>query len=306
MPILNASPSLAYVGRFAPSPSGPLHFGSLVTALGSYLQARKLQGKWLVRIEDIDPPREISGASARILETLEQHHLYWDDTPVYQSQRTALYQEKINDLATQGSTFFCHCTRAQLASLTAKKLCLCADNDVSADDAAVRFKNSAGIVSFYDLVQQQVNSVVRDTQAQFAIKRKDGLFAYQLAVVVDDIAQGISEVVRGADLLHATFYQLALYKAFGAQPPRFAHLPLVLNANGAKLSKQNHALAIDSQQAALNLFNAMEFLGLMPPASLAKAAPRDMLNWAIDAWDLSAVPRKIACNDNRIKALYSI
>jgi glutamyl-Q tRNA(Asp) synthetase len=306
MPMLNANPPSAYVGRFAPSPSGPLHFGSLVTALGSFLQARKSQGKWLVRIEDIDPPREISGASVHILDTLEQHHLYWDDTPVYQSQRITLYQNKINDLVTKGLTFFCHCTRAQLASLAANNLCSCANKVLPAEGAAVRFKNSAEMVSFYDLVQQQVDSVVSDTQAQFAIKRKDGLFAYQLAVVVDDIAQGISEVVRGADLLHATFYQFALYKAFGATPPRFAHLPLVLSANGTKLSKQNHALAIDGQQVSLNLFNAMEFLGLMPPASLTKAIPRDMLNWAINAWDLAAVPRKMACNDNRIKALYSI
>lgn len=293
-----------YIGRFAPSPSGPLHFGSLVAALGSYLQARKSNGKWLLRIEDIDPPREISGASAQILQTLEQHHLFWDDVPIYQSQRSALYQEKINYLQIGGLTFYCRCTRAQLAKLHSNEMCTCADKTKPVANAAVRFRNGRGIRSFYDLVQQQVDNTT--SEAQFAIKRKDGLFAYQLAVVVDDIAQGITEVVRGADLLHATFYQLALYQAFGIEAPRFAHLPVVLNVDGTKLSKQNHALAIDDKKVNQNLFDAMCFLGMSPIEALKTATPNEMLNWATNAWELSAVPRNVACNDNRNKALYSI
>lgn len=306
MPILTANQSSAYVGRFAPSPSGPLHFGSLVAALGSYLQARKMQGKWLVRIEDIDPPREVSGASANILTTLQQHHLFWDEAPLYQSQRSALYQEKIDYLLKGGFTYNCHCTRAELARLNTPALCSCAHLKLPINNGAIRFKHDLSITTFYDEIQQQIQSNASETEAQFAVKRKDGLYAYQLAVVVDDIAQGISEVVRGVDLLHATFYQLALYKAFGVTPPRFAHLPLVLNDNGCKLSKQNHAQAIDGEKAAQNLFAALVFLGLSPASSLKAAGPDEILSWAINAWDLHAVRRNVACNDNRIKTLYSI
>lgn len=304
MPTLPPQHTSNYVGRFAPSPSGPLHFGSLVTALGSYLQAKQSQGKWLVRIEDIDPPREVAGASEQILNTLAQHGLNWDDEPVFQSQRSALYRQKIAWLLEHNYTYFCDCTRAELAALAPKTLCCCATQSNYKKHAAIRFKNSKHIKTYFDEIQQEVSH--RDSEVQFAIKRKDGLFAYQLAVVADDIAQGITQVVRGADLLHATFYQLALYQAFGHKPPSFAHLPLVLSPNGSKLSKQNHAPAIDNQQVELNLFHAMCFLGLSPPKSLQTTTVKEILNWGINAWQLSAVPPEVACNDNRIKALYSI
>jgi glutamyl-Q tRNA(Asp) synthetase len=306
MPILTCNQSNGYVGRFAPSPSGALHFGSLVAALGSYLQARKEKGQWLVRIEDIDPPREVAGASENILNTLEQHSLHWDAPPIYQSKRSVLYQEKIDWLMANGYTFNCHCTRAKLAALNFEKPCSCSQLTLPLAGCAVRIKIDVDIASFYDDIQMHVARKSDECDAMFAIKRKDGLFAYQLAVVVDDIAQGITQVVRGADLLQATFYQLTLYKAFGIAPPRFAHLPLVLSANGTKLSKQNHAQAIDAKRVNQNLYDAMCFLGLLPPVILKSATPSDMLNWAINAWELSTVPHNVVCKDNRIGALYSI
>lgn len=305
MPVKSMLPineSSGYVGRFAPSPSGPLHFGSLVAALGSYLQARKAQGRWLVRIEDIDPPREVKGASEQILDTLVQHQLLWDEDPVYQSQRSTLYDAKITWLIEQGLTYYCHCTRTELTRL-GSGLCGCITDKKSATGAAIRFKNNHAPEQFFDLVQGQVNAVASHTEAQFAIKRKDGFYAYQLAVVVDDIAQGITQVVRGADLLHATFYQLALYQALGVSAPSYAHLPVVESQPGQKLSKQNHALAIDNKTARKNIVDALIFLGLEPPVLLKRAQIQDLLDWAVNVWELGCVPAKLASNDNRISQL---
>ena len=290
----------AYVGRFAPSPSGPLHFGSLVAALGSYLQARKAKGRWLVRIEDIDPPREVKGASQTILDTLEQHQLLWDDIPVYQSQRSTLYDNKIAWLIAQGDTYYCHCSRASLASLGKHALCLCATNKQAVSGASIRFNNTQAPRAFFDGVQGKVCAIQNANEAQFAIKRKDGLYAYQLAVVVDDIAQGITQVVRGADLLHATFYQLALYQAFGIEAPEYAHLPVVESRPGQKLSKQNHAIALDNKTAKKNIIDALNFLGLEPSSLLKTADLKDVLEWAVNVWELKAIPAKLASNDNRI------
>lgn len=289
-----------YIGRFAPSPSGPLHFGSLVAALGSYLQARKSAGKWLLRIEDIDPPREVNGATEQILKTLELHHLYWDDEPVYQSQRYELYDRKIAQLSQQNLTFYCGCTRAQLAATNAQQLCPCANLRTPLKNAAIRFNNQNCPVFFNDVVQGQVDLAEYDSEMQFTIKRKDGLYAYQLAVVVDDIAQGITEVVRGADLISATFYQLALYQAFGISPPSYAHLPVVLGSSGKKLSKQNYAVALDNSKAVQNIFQALSFLGLPPPSDMEHAQIDELMVWAISQWNINKVPAKLACNDNRI------
>ena len=291
----------AYVGRFAPSPSGPLHFGSLVAALGSYLQARHAKGKWLVRIEDIDPPREVQGASQAILDTLEQHQLFWDQAPLYQSQRSEHYDNAIARLIEKGLTYYCHCSRASLTALGDQTLCACVNAKPNPVGAAIRFKNSNAPHQFYDLVQGQVDAQHSSTEAQFAIKRKDGLYAYQLAVVVDDIAQGVTQVVRGADLLHATFYQLALYQAFAATPPEYAHLPVVESQPGKKLSKQNHAQALDNKNARHNVVHALAFLGMTLPQSLHNGPLPLVLEWATEHWRLSAVPRKLARNDNRIQ-----
>jgi glutamyl-Q tRNA(Asp) synthetase len=296
---LNSTSKQPYIGRFAPSPSGELHFGSLITALGSYLQAKKNNGQWLLRIEDIDPPREVAGASQRIIETLERHQLLWDNKIVYQSQRSHVYEERLAELLKQNLTYYCHCTRAELAMLDHKSCCPCASQQKSPEGAAIRFKNTQAITTFFDAVQQRVVADDNAVEPQFSLKRKDGLYAYQLAVVSDDMEQ----VVRGADLLQATFYQLALYRAFAVPAPHFVHLPLVVNAEGKKLSKQNHAQVLDLNRVKHNLVDAMGFLGLNPPTNLLKAKIDTMLSWAIESWDLTHVPKVIACHDNRIAKL---
>ncbi|MEP0354250.1 tRNA glutamyl-Q(34) synthetase GluQRS [Paraglaciecola sp.] len=295
-----------YVGRFAPSPSGPLHFGSLVTALASYIQAKSQKGRWLLRIEDIDPPREVKGASDNILTCLEAHHLLWDSEVVYQSARTDFYQEKLHWLMEHGHTYHCECTRVQLSSLPNGNLCDCAKSIVSAQNSAIKFKHLEPILTFQDTLLGTQKFDKSASPAQFSLKRKDGLYAYQLAVVVDDIQQGITEVARGADLLDATMFQLALFKAFQASPPSYMHFPVVVNQEGKKLSKQNHAKAIDIKLASNNLCDALRFLGMNVPNSYQLDRPQNVITWAIEHWDLRQVTAKTARIDNRIGELDSI
>ena len=295
-----ATPNACYVGRFAPSPSGHLHFGSLVTALGSFLQAKSQGGQWLLRIEDIDPPREIAGASDSIMRCLEAHHLFWDGEVVYQSHRSDLYNAKIQYLTEQGLTYHCQCSRAQLAKLKLGRSCVCANQNLSFKNSAIRFKHHNMHQQFYDELLGPVDFHKIEIQSQFTIKRKDALFAYQLAVVVDDIQQGITEVARGADLLDATVFQLALYQAFDSPAPKFLHFPVVVSESGKKLSKQNHAYKLNINDARTNLINALEFLGLSLIKELKQGSAQNILNWAIREWDLSKIPAKTECIDNRI------
>lgn len=301
-----AIPREPYVGRFAPSPSGYLHFGSLVTALGSFLQAKSQNGKWLLRIEDIDPPREVAGASDSIMRCLEAHHLQWDGEVVYQSNRSDLYNEKIQQLIEQGFTYHCQCTRAQLTSIPFGQSCACVNQDIIHKNSALRFRYHNNQHGFYDELLGQIDLLKHDIPSQFAIKRKDNLFAYQLTVVVDDIEQGITEVARGADLLNATLFQLALYQAFDSPAPKFLHLPVVLTGLGEKLSKQNHAGEVNNNDACANLINALKFLGLSPTKALQRESADNILNWAICEWDISNIPVKTECIDNRIGQADSI
>jgi len=300
------TPNNGYIGRFAPSPSGQLHFGSLVTALGGFLQAKSQGGQWLLRIEDIDPLREVAGASDSIMRCLEAHHLFWDDEVVYQSNRGDLYDEKIQYLTEQGFTFHCQCTRAQLARLKFGQTCACASQNLSLENCAIRFKYHNTQQQFYDELLGLVASPKHGIPAQFTIKRKDALFAYQLAVVVDDIQQGITEVARGADLLDSTFYQLALYQAFESPAPKFLHFPMVVTEPGIKLSKHNHACGVNIDDVCTNLINALEFLGLSPTKELKQESVQNILNWAIQVWDLRNIPAKTECIDNRIGQADSI
>lgn len=295
-----------YVGRFAPSPSGHLHFGSLVTALGSFLRAKSQNGQWLLRIEDIDPPREVDGASDSILRCLEAHHLLWDGGVVYQSSRSELYNDYIQYLTEQGLTYSCKCTRVQLAALRTGGLCHCVSKNLNSKNNAVRFMHHNSHQQFYDELLGKVDFLGHDKPSQFTIKRKDGLFAYQLAVVVDDILQNITEVARGADLLEATSFQLALYEAFDKPAPKFLHFPVVVTEPGRKLSKQNHASQVDINNVPMNLINALEFLGLSPIKGLIGESVQNILNWAIQEWDLSKIPAKTECIDNRIGQADSI
>ena len=301
-----ATPSNIYTGRFAPSPSGHLHFGSLVTALGSFLRAKSQNGQWLLRIEDIDPPREMAGASDSIMRCLEAHHLFWDGEVVFQSNRSEVYNYYIQRLSERDLTYCCTCTRAQLANLKPAQNCQCAIQGISATNSAIRFRHNLPHHMFHDELLGKVKFPKHDIPTQFAIKRKDGLFAYQLAVVVDDIEQGITEVARGADLLDATLFQLALYQAFATAAPKFLHFPVVVTQPGKKLSKQNHATEVNTKDVTANLINALGFLGYSLSKELKQESAQDIVNWAIEEWDLSKVPAKTECIDNRIGQADSI
>ena len=201
-----------YIGRFAPSPSGPLHFGSLVAALGSYFQAKSNQGQWLVRMEDLDPPREMAGAADLILKTLEAYHLFWDGEVVYQSQRHDMYQAQIDQWVADKQAYYCQCTRKQIKAMGGVYNGHCSGKELSATNSAVRIKMNYPTLEFDDLKHGLIAIPSALANEDFIIKRRDGLFAYNLAVVIDDIDQGVTEVVRGADLIEPTGRQIGLYR----------------------------------------------------------------------------------------------
>lgn len=283
------SPQGPYVGRFAPSPSGALHFGSLVAALGSYLRARSLGGKWLIRIEDIDPPREVKGAADDILRTLEAYGFEWDDTVLYQSARTDAYQAKLDLLLAQDDAYFCQCSRKQIQAMGGIYDGRCHQLATPHQSGAIRLVNRAQVAEFTDNLMGKVVVDHDFATEDFIIKRSDGLYAYQLAVVLDDAHQGISEVVRGCDLIEASCRQLSLYQSLGLTAPQWLHLPLACLTPGFKLSKQNHAQAIDKQHPQASLNAALSFLGQSPvePTNVAQ-----MLAQAVAQFELAAVPKQ--------------
>lgn len=280
-----------YRGRFAPSPSGLLHFGSLVTALASFLDAKANNGKWLVRIEDIDPPREQAGASLEILKTLENYGLHWDEEVLYQSQQSQCYLDVLADLATNKISYNCQCTRAQIKAIGGIYQGHCKHLNLPEQDNAIRLINSAGIAQYQDLIQGQVQCDQPLALEDFIIRRKDGLFAYQLAVVVDDIIQGISHVIRGCDLLEPTARQLSFFKILNIQPPQYGHIPLAVTDQGYKLSKQNNAPAINRKAPQQSLLKALAFLGQAPTDELKDANLDDILAWAVANWSRTKVPK---------------
>lgn len=282
----------AYVGRFAPSPTGQLHQGSLLTAVASYLDARQAQGQWLVRMEDLDPPREQAGAANAILDTLTAHGLHWDQSVLYQSQRQHAYQQQLQQLDDRELCYRCDCNRQRLKRLsaydgkcrhtppqntlpTATRVALAANSCVSFDDL------------FQGHQQQQLNEEVGD----FVIHRKDGLFAYQLAVVADDIDQGITHVIRGIDLMDSTARQIYLFQLFQASTPIYGHLPIIVNEQGQKLSKQTFAAPLANSEASKNLWQAMQRLGLQPPKAIATDSCESILEWGIHHWRRDSVPQ---------------
>jgi len=284
--------SNSYVGRFAPSPSGPLHFGSLIAAVGSYLQAKANQGTWLVRIEDLDPPREVAGAAANILTTLDAFGLHWDREVIYQSQRGTAYREAIAQLRQQGLTYYCNCTRKQIQAQGAFYQGQCKHKQLSADNAALRLTTTSPVNYFIDELHGKIEIDKALAAEDFIIHRKDGLFAYNLAVVVDDIYQGITQVVRGADLIEPTGRQLYLFTQFSQPAPSYLHLPLVSNADGSKLSKQNHAPGLDNRQAKTLLIEAFRFLALPVFNELQDLAIPQLLQWATEHWSVKNLPRQ--------------
>ncbi len=264
-----------YIGRFAPSPTGPLHIGSLLAAVISYLDAKANQGQWLVRIDDIDPPREQPGASSSILSTLEKHNLHWDKSVLYQSKRHDAYQEAIEKLLTKNAIYPCQCSRKQLSEFNGKHPNACVQPFVP--DKPYALRATPNNFQYLDLYQgkQQGND------GHFVVKRRDQLFSYQLAATVDDHHQNISHVIRGFDLLDSTPKQLLLYQALSYHPPEFGHFPVIIASNGQKLSKQNLAPAIDHQQAKNNLLLVMKYLGFKPPKI---DTTQELLAWAIEQW----------------------
>jgi glutamyl-Q tRNA(Asp) synthetase len=290
---------MPYVGRFAPSPTGPLHLGSLVAALGSCLEARRQRGRWLVRIEDIDKPRCIPGGGELILQQLAALGFEWDETPVWQSQRIELYREALAQLQAAGHVFPCACSRSELADSAlardgSRRYPGTCRNGLPAGRSARawRLRAPAGLIVWDDALQgTQAEDVDRDV-GDFVLLRADGLFAYQLAVVVDDAAQGITHVVRGADLLDSTGRQIALQRALGLPTPAYTHLPLGTNAAGEKLSKQTLAPSVSSLPPAAALCRALQFLGQQVPLALQASGVAEVWAWALERWSLAAVPHQ--------------
>lgn len=291
-----------YIGRFAPSPSGELHFGSLVAALGSYLQARANQGIWRVRIEDIDPPREVPGAAETILRQLEHYGLYWDGDVLWQSQRHDAYRERLAWLHEQGLSYYCTCTRARIQSVGGVYDGHCRTLHHGPENAAVRLLQRKPVMRFHDRLLGEIHADERLAREDFIIHRRDGLFAYNLAVVVDDHFQGVTEIVRGADLIEPTVRQISLYQQFGWQPPAYIHLPLALNSEGNKLSKQNHAPALPQGDPRPVLIDALRFLNQDVTCEWHDLSVDALLKMAVDNWSLLQVP-KIQHSQTRLAEL---
>ena len=282
-----------YIGRFAPSPSGPLHFGSLVAALGSYLDAHAHLGQWLVRIEDIDTPRVRSGADAEILRTLEAYGLHWHGDVIWQSKRLERYQHVAQELVEQGAVYGCHCSRKTIKALGGIYNGHCRNLALSGDHLALRLIQQYPTYSYVDRLQGCIKVPAAQAQEDYIIKRRDGLFAYQLVVVIDDIDQGVTDVVRGADLLMPTARQIGLFSQLGHQAPRYLHLPLAVASPGFKLSKQNYAPAIDRTSPQPALFDALRFLGLKPDPELRHAPVEDMITWGIKHYRSESLTRAL-------------
>lgn len=284
------SPQSPYVGRFAPSPSGPLHFGSLVCALASYLDARQHGGSWLLRIEDIDPPREQLGAASAIKRTLEAHGLFWDGEVRYQSQRDDAYWAALNLLSEKQLLYPCTCTRKRLQQLAGRYDGYCREHPATSRSSALRLKVTnlpgdcvplSSRIKFEDRIcGRQIEDIDR-LSGDFVIHRKDGLFSYQLAVVIDDIDQGITDVVRGDDLLDTTARQIFLYRILAKNPPSYAHIPVIRDTQGHKLSKQNHAPAVDDSTPITNLLSSLTALNIAisEPTSIDAILAQAIRQW---------------------------
>jgi glutamyl-Q tRNA(Asp) synthetase len=287
---------MQYIGRFAPSSTGPLHFGSLVAAVASYCDAKANQGQWLLRIEDLDRLREVVGASDDIINTLQVYGFVWDGNILYQSARSTAYQAALDELKSQGMVYPCTCSRKTIADIAEQKgiegaiyaqTCLHQAIDLN-KTPAWRFKTPDQETRFNDMALGLQSQHVAIEIGDFVIKRADGVFAYQLAVVVDDAAQGVTHVVRGEDLLTSTARQILLQDALGFTHPIYRHTPIVTNTLGQKLSKQTQAEPLPLDSVSTHLCRAFEFLTLNPPAYLASATSNDCWEWAIQAWPASS------------------
>ena len=280
-----------YIGRFAPTPSGYLHFGSLVAALASYLDARAVGGRWLLRIEDLDPPREVAGAQSAILSTLESYGFEWDGPVMRQSERHDAYAEVLQRWLSQGLAYACTCSRKQLEAYQGIYPGLCRNAGQPWADAAIRLRVPELTYTFNDRVQGDFAQHLGREVGDFVVRRRDGLYAYQLAVVIDDAAQGINHIVRGADLLDSTPRQLYLQELLGASAPRYLHVPLITQPDGHKLGKSYRAPPLPAEQARPLLLRALRALGQEAPTQLLELTPSAILSWAAQHWQAERIPR---------------
>lgn len=298
--------SLGYIGRFAPSPTGLLHYGSLLTAVASWLHARQHQGQWIIRIEDLDPPREQAGASDAIIRTLANWGMESDQTIWFQSQRLDSYQQQIESLLKNQKAYRCYCSRKQVAAarLTGPEgyryngHCRQISGDL-AQQHSIRFNCSGPDISFIDELQGHITENPEQLYGDFPIKRADGYIAYQLATVMDDAAQHISHVVRGIDLLSSTSRQIGLQKSLNFSTPGYCHLPVVINAKGQKLSKQTFATPVGEHYSANTLTKVLNQLGLDVPNDMTNADASTLLNWAIAHWNVSNLAGKKSLLETR-------
>jgi glutamyl-Q tRNA(Asp) synthetase len=288
-----APPTLPYRGRFAPSPTGPLHLGSLFTALVSYLEARKRSGTWLVRIDDLDRQRCSPSHADGILRTLERHGLYWDEPVLRQSQRDDRYREALERLKSSGWAFPCTCSRRRLALQAGPRYpgtCRGRSFETMGGEYAIRLRVEHAEIEIHDRVHGCIRCKLEVEAGDFVIHRRDGVPAYHLATVVDDAEQGVTEVVRGADLLESTPKQVYLQQILSLPTPNYGHIPVLTDPAGIKLSKQTGAPAVDSRNPTRNLLFLLDLLPLRPEPDLGAATPSEILAWAVERWDLDLLP----------------
>ena len=292
---------MSYRGRFAPSPTGPLHIGSLVTAVASYIDARANKGEWLVRIEDLDPPREKPGAAKDILSDLVTHGLQWDGEVIFQSNRLKAYESALSSLIRANAAFKCICPRRRLNDDgTCAAKCFSRQRDLN-EKFAYRFNcNPQPCIKINDFILGEKIWNTQDLPKDFVIRRRDGLFSYQLAVLVDDVSQGVTHIIRGSDLLDSTPKQNEIGSALNFPQLKYGHIPTITDVEGKKLSKQTLAPSIKGNQAVQNLRQALLLLGQKQPDNTLKTTSR-ILRSAIEFWDRDAIPKKMTITNLSIK-----
>ncbi len=286
--------SIIYKGRFAPSPTGPVHFGTLIAAVGSYLQTKKNRGEWLIRMEDVDTTRTVKGSDVEILTTLEAFGFEWDGDIIYQSEQTDHYQHALEQLIDQSLVFPCVCSRKQLAK-TGSDIYpgTCRERKLpEKKEHALRLTAKDITIEFNDIVMGKQSQNMEQQCGDFVIKRRDGLFAYQLAVAVDDALQNITEIVRGSDLLDSTPRQIYLQQLLAYPTPAYCHLPLAVDSDGNKISKSEGATKVDIKNREKLVCSVLEFLGQNPPADLSDSGINDIWSWALEHWDVTHISSK--------------
>jgi glutamyl-Q tRNA(Asp) synthetase len=286
MPLLQSN----YIGRFAPSPTGPLHFGSIVASLGSYIDARFNKGTWLLRMDDLDTTRVETGADDRIYYTLDKLGMHWDGEVIYQSRRTEAYHEAEQELESKYLLYPCYCSRKIVGGQVYPGTC----RDIKSDSSrqhSIRIKTNAEIYIFHDHIQQDFSQNLHTEVGDFNIRRSDGIYAYHLAVALDDAHQKVSHIVRGADLMDSSPRQIFLQQELKLVTPVYAHLPVALSASGQKICKQHKAedVLLNNQPAEV-LLNCLDFLGQEPPGELLDYPVEEVIQWGIDNWRFSSIP----------------